>query len=197
VIKPPSPIAGPSYTFHHSPNSLIAPLHGFAPPHPLKSNTNHPTALSNMTQSHLNPFSVNAQLDANTPATIPAPSQATASADVPAAILPGMLEHSCNMPNSSAAAAVVTPPALAVPYQPSAPVQTSGLPGITQQQLTDALTPLLTQLLSNLQAPAPATANPLCAPVATSGQTGMFLCHYSTSMSALFIGYEHTIILPV
>jgi hypothetical protein len=162
-------------------NSLIAPLRGFA----------------SSQQSHLNTSLVGAQSDATTPAAIPAPSQATANANVPAAILPGVLEHGRNVPNSTTAAAVVTPPALAVPYHPPAPVQTSGLPGITQQQLTDALTPLLTQLLSNLQAPAPAAANLLRTPVATSAQTGMFLRHYNTSMPALFTGYQHTIILPV
>ncbi|KIM73835.1 hypothetical protein PILCRDRAFT_14905 [Piloderma croceum F 1598] len=183
AIEPPSPIAGPSYPSHYSPNSQIAPLRGFAPSHLLESNTNHPATLLNATRSQLNPSSVVTQSDATTPATVPAPSQATVSAGVLAAILPGMLEHGWNVPNPSTAAAIVTPPVLTVPYHPPAPIQTSGLPGITQQQLTDALTPLLTQLLSNLRAPALAMADPLHAPVATLAQTGSVTVSGSTKPS--------------
>jgi hypothetical protein len=110
-----------------------------------------------------------------TPPAAPVFFQLNSNVGGPVTSLPGIPEHSHNVPSSSTVLAVVTPHAAARPLQPSLPADASVLPGVTQQQLTDALSPLLTQLLSKLQAPALNASNPLRATGAALPQTGMFL----------------------
>ena len=160
AIDPPSPTAGPSHHFHQVPDNSAVPLQGFALSPPFGLNSIHSTA----TQLHI-----------ITPPAAPVLSQFNSNACGAVMSLPGIPKHSHNTPNSSTVPDVVMPPTMAGPLQPSLPADASVLPGVTQQQLTDALLPLLTQLLSKLQAPAVNASNPWHATGTALPQTGMFL----------------------
>jgi hypothetical protein len=159
AMNPPSPAAGSSHHFHHIPDSYAVPLRGFAPSHPSEPNTIRSTA------TQANPV----------PATAPSWPHAEANGGDLGTILPGIPECVRNAPISSTDPDVVMPPVPAAPSQPSLATDASVLPSITQQQLTEALSLLLTQLLSNLQAHVLNVSNSPHAPAAALPQTGMFL----------------------